>query len=243
MPFSLLAVGLITSFVWLVIGWIANRSVREFRHHLPVRRLWGLQDKSELGIVISDPGFSDKNEHTEFAFHPETRAAVEVESFLVRTYPGLKARLLISSNLSNEWLNKDLVVIGGPVFNPVARDLLLRLPPLARFDEYRLHLSRDGWNQEAEIDSSGVVVKDVGLVYIAQNPWNHKRRIIMLAGSRSFGTLAAARAMVRSDAIHTSRHLRKFELPIAFAVMADVRQNDVLNVRIDRTSIVNPPKH
>jgi len=249
---SSLGLGLVTSFLWLALIEAVKKGNRELRRHRPVRRLWNLQEESQLTIVISDAGLSDKSEYTGLVYPSETRAAGEIETFLIRTYPKLTVQLHLSSNVSNELLSKDLVVIGGPIYNSIAKDLLTRSPSLANFDGYRLLLSNGNWSQEATIDSNGEVTTDVGLVYITKNPWNPQKRIFLFAGSRAFGTLAASRIMTVIDTIPTGRTLKKTKLrralkksnfPVAFAVVADVRNQDVLNVRIDQTSITIPSNY
>lgn len=232
-----LLVGMLGNAIWLMIGLSVSYAIRTFRHRAPARSLWGLKQDGRVTIVITKAELRDDHEHTGLVYPAEARAAGEIESFLVRLYPRIQPRVTLSDAVTPELLRGDLVIIGGPIYNKISRSVLDHYSSIARFDGYELVMARDTWLKEAELGDDGQITSDVGLVLIAPNPWNSSRRAIVLCGSRTYGCLAASRAMVRSDAARTRRVIGTERMPYAFGVTADVDQTEVFDVKVDPASI------
>lgn len=238
-----LLVGMLGNAIWLLIGVSVSFAIRIVRHRAPARGIWGLKPDGRVTIVITKAELRDESEHTDLVYPAEARAAGEVESFLVRLYPKIRPRVTLSDAVPPELLRDDLVIIGGPVYNKITRQVLGHFPSIARFDGYQLVMAHDTWLKEAKLDDDGRIAGDVGLVMIAPNPWNPSRRAIVLCGSRTYGCLAASRAMVRSDVARTRRAVGAERLPYAFGVTADVDQSEVFDVKVDPASVSRLEAH
>lgn len=234
-------VGLIGSIVFTVSAYFAGRGRQRWKDRLPGRRLWRLQDEGSVTLVMTQAPISDAAEYSDLVYPAEARAVGEIESFLHRLYRNLRVSVALSSSVSNEGLRENLILIGGPVHNTITRDLLQRMAgdgfSAVDFDSYSIKLNGTQWTGQAQLDSEENICTDVGVIIMAPNPYNPKRRLILLAGSRTFGCLAAARAIIRSDAKATSRVLSPVANYACFAVTADVRSGEVFDVRVDPRSI------
>ncbi len=102
--------------------------------------------------------------------------------------------------------------------NSVTRRLLRELEPRTTFDGYAC-VAPDGTRHEAkfgsEADTTGEIVSDIGVIVRAPNPFDDRKHVTLLMGSRTFGCLIAARYLlhdyVREAAARTSASER-FEL-------------------------------
>lgn len=239
-----LLVGLLSSLIFASLGFGVGRIKRSAALRLPTRNLWRLQDQAGLTFVLTRAQEHDEREHTDFTYPAEARAVGELESFLLRSYPKNHVRVVLSPRISNpqdhissELLRQDLVVVGGPNHNKVSRQILEKCAGLAHFEEYELVLKHGAWRDQARIDDAGNITSDVGLVLMGPNPWNPARRVVLLAGSRTYGCLAAARSMVRSDAPRTNKMVPRHQGYVAFAVRAEVVGEDVVNVQVVAESL------
>ncbi len=85
-------------------------------------------------------------------------------------------------------LKGNLVLIGGPTVNMVTRDINKKLP---------IYIDADHEKNIVSTLSKKTYTEDVcGIINIIENPWNRKKRIMVLAGKRFPGTRAAVLAVV-----------------------------------------------
>jgi hypothetical protein len=208
----------------------AQRTLKWIRELQPGRALWRLNEDSVTWIVITSGALRDHAEKTETVYPAEAKAATEIESFLKSLYPSMQVRVATSNYASAAIYEGNLIVIGGPVRNRVSKDLFQVLQPQLSFEGYDL-VDGVGGRMSAEIDDGRHITRDVGMVYLGNNPSSHHGRTVILAGCRTFGCLAAARALLRSDVKRTVRLIPKTR-PLAFAVTARVHNDDVVDVEV-----------
>lgn len=230
--------------VWVILVVLALRLWTYLRTKRPAQNLWKIKEKDRVSFVITSSPVPDPAEYSDLVYPAEARGIGEIEAFLQQTFKGIEPRVALSNSTHAEHLRQHLIVIGGPVHNQVTREALEHMnTSLAHFEGNKLVMKAGEWTQEAVVDDEGGITRDVGLVIMSKNPWNPKKRLVVLAGSRTYGSLAAARAVVRSDVKSTQKAikevLKKSDTRVAFAVTSTVRDGDVFNVEVQRDSITS----
>lgn len=124
-------------------------------------------------------------------------ALFEVATFLARAYPDTKIHRHIAGQHSNDILDGNLVVLGGPRNNAVTNDLSSLVQCNYRYTEDKSALEiisgSSGIRLEPRIDD-GLLVEDVAYFGYFLNPFNQTHRIVMSHGLHTFGTLGSALA-------------------------------------------------
>lgn len=114
----------------------------------------------------------------------------------------------------------------------MTRRLLEDLREPAYFDGHAILVS-PGERLEAQTDDENEICRDVGLVVRRPNPHNAERTITLLMGSRTFGCLVAARAMMHENTRTTARLIDEERW---FTLMADA---DIADRQVQRISAVS----
>jgi hypothetical protein len=129
----------------------------------------------------------------------------------------------------------NLVVIGGGKYNPVFRELVGELNiPLHFFDTATASF-REIRNQgrsivySPEYSDSGVLTKDIGLAVHARNPNSDNRTIVIVAGSHTYGSVAAMEYLAHQ---HPLREIKRFlGHNVEVVVSGDVASNNISNIK------------
>lgn len=175
----------------------AGVGLAKLRETLPSRRLWRIKDPSHVVISVSHSVASDTGQY----LRPSTgigqvRALALLMPSLRRAYSDLKIQnIYLSSDPLLDRVESDLICLGGAKNNEVTADVLdgLGRCPVSMKD------SEIFWTEgnqteafEGEIEQ-GQVTRDFGLIVRTANPFKPDRTVIVLAGSHTYGTIAAAR--------------------------------------------------
>jgi hypothetical protein len=197
------------------------------------RWLWQLRDPKTARIFVADSTTTDTGEYVRPATGiGQVRALAALAPSLARAYPEIDFdRTLMASECTGEMLESDLVVLGGPKNNQVSRDLLAALGDRcpARQEGSQIIWSDGSGKQRAYsgIVEQGDVKRDVGLVIQCPNPLNKNRTLILVSGSHTYGTVAAARYFVQRGRTLPDRRNGSVAL-----VEADVRHGHVFAPRL-----------
>jgi len=247
-----IAAGLIVASVGVGASKLQERVSAYRRQGRPGRELWRFQvDKDHPATLILTNGSPDVSEMTETVYPAEVKAAIDIYTYLDDVYPKKDILLFASGSTPPGVLSRDLIVLGGPVHNSQSAHLMgVGCEPLLdipfRFEGYILQQTFEGNVTATWVpsESGGHFTSDYGLVVLARNPHSsisHPSRLVLLAGCRTNGCLAAARSLVRSDALSTSRLLRETMRHhggnIAFVVKAVVSGGEVTRVDVIEESI------
>lgn len=130
--------------------------------------------------------------------------AEEIQGLLRRI--GNQCEIVSAPNELNEaMLAQNLLVIGGPIYNQVARVLLKQKEIVYRFEEIELNNYKesegiykrdDVFKMQVEWDDNRTIVeKDLGIITIMKNPYNRKRKAILACGCRGWGTYSAVKLL------------------------------------------------
>nr|WP_281720810.1 hypothetical protein [Nitrosomonas nitrosa] len=101
--------------------------------------------------------------------------------------------LVTSRTFDRKAFSESLIAIGYPLGNPVTATLLDALKELPiKFDDHKVLDARTGALICEAAYADGVVTNDFGILVIAPNPFNAEARILILAGTETYGVKAAA---------------------------------------------------
>lgn len=188
---------------------------------LPARRMWRYAKPESLVIVVSSSGVVDTGQYG----RPTTgigqvRALAILAPRLTRAYRKVDLeRVRMSSQALGHELESDLLILGGPKTNECAELLLDQLRP-------RLPLSVSGnvitWNGTTYegVADEGHVTRDFGYIVRVPNPFAPHHRIVIVAGSHTYGGVAAARWWAENG------HGRSLPRDVAVLVEAHVVSGD-----------------
>lgn len=155
-------------------------------------------------------------------------------------HPQLSVHLCL--DVQQRYEKANLVLIGGPESNFVTRKILsdhrVKDKLDYMFDGYKLVDKHSEKSYEANITSDvtkGVSGIDYGFVWKGSNPFAESKRVYILAGSRTFGTLAAAAALC--DMRFMEKFVQKFGNE-GFQII--VERRDIGHRTKDITSVLYP---
>lgn len=219
---------------------IAGVVVGKLRDTLPSRRIWKISEPSSVVISVSHSAASDTGEYMRPATGiGQVRALAILMPSLRRAYSDLKiSNIYLSSDPLLDRLESDLICLGGAKNNEVTRDVLSRLGDVCPVS---MDGSRITWSDGPGLDSTyegeivdGKVVADVGVIIRARNPFKTNRTVVVLAGSHTYGTIAAARFFCDS----LSSPFRRWPRSFAALVEAPVRDGYPSSPKLLRTAKV-----
>lgn len=227
-----LAVDMIGFAIGVIATLTFNRTRATLRERRPAMRLLQLDLDRPIWIVIAAGRDRNGTEMTDLVFPAEAKAAAELESFLRSLKPDVQVRVAISGAVPTDALRDNLIVIGGPVNNEIARRIAEEVTDESShvFEGYTL-VTPDGRRFDAEV-REGRVVRDFALVRMGENPFAAGGTLIWIAGCRTYGCLAGARALIRTD-VRQTLAATKGTWPVALVVSGIVEQGEVFRARVE----------
>ncbi len=212
---------ILLSVLFLGVGVVAAK----LRETLPSRRMWMIKEPSSVVISVAHSSQSDTGEYIRPATGiGQVRALALLMPSLRRAYANLQIRnIYLSSDPLLDRVEGDLICLGGTKNNEVTGDVLAQLGEACPLS---MEGSRIFWSEEGEDPvlyegtiENGRVVKDIGLIVRARNPFRTDRTVVLLAGSHTYGTIAAARFFC--EQLHSP--FRRWPRSFAAVVEAPVR--------------------
>ncbi len=95
----------------------------------------------------------------------------------------------LDTEVRSEDLQKNLILIGGPVVNSITQKVNDKLP--LRFDK------EANWAIKSSISKKSYHADECGIIVKAKNPFNPKKWILVVAGKRYAGTRAVTLAFIK----------------------------------------------
>jgi hypothetical protein len=183
----------------------------------PARRMLRYSSGKNLTIIVSSSALVATGVYS----RPVTglgqlRALSLVAPHLPRAYRDFDLqRIKLSAEATGDDLENDLLVFGGPKTNAVAEKLLQALAPRLPLTVTGSVITWDGVPYDGEAKDE-MVYHDYGYVVRAPNPFAAGKRVVVVAGSHTYGTVAAARWLVGDGGA------RKLPADVAVLVEANV---------------------
>lgn len=202
-----LLLNLLSNAIWFLGGLFAIRLFIIFRVKLPTQQLWQIADPDKLTIVAA----ASTQTHTGDYVRPATgigqvRALALILKSLNKGYRGINIKnIYLSSDSLQERLENDLLILGGPKNNNLAKKFLKEIESLQPLNQIGNNIIRRNDLSQPQNDSSShtvfcgetdkhKVLTDYGIIIRTKNPFSQDDKIIILfSGSHTYGTMAAAK--------------------------------------------------
>jgi hypothetical protein len=217
---------------------LAGVVLAKLRETLPSRRMWRITDPSQVVISVAHSAMSNTGKYRRPATGiGQVQALALLMPSLRHAYSDLKIRNIhLSSDPLFERRENDLICLGSPKNNLVTADVLTHLGagcPVSMEGSSITWTDRAGSCSTYEgVVKDGKVITDVGLIVRAINPFKPSRTVIILAGSHTYGTTAAARYFCEELQSPFRRRPRAF----AALVKAEVRDGYPSSPELLRTA-------
>ncbi|TDD79466.1 hypothetical protein [Actinomadura rubrisoli] len=233
---SALVINLLSSLLAFLSGTAAKGLYQRRQTIGPARRVWRLRRPDEVVIVQPDGPGHDTPLPT--LYEGDAMAAMLVSEYLRKVLGVRTVRMIRAKNFSRcRDASSDLVVIGGPNANELYRDLDRQVALPYRF---RLYPDRADMIRacDGQVFAQQVVhaktTRDFAVISLLPSPFRAGRRVIVLAGCGTLGSLAAAR-MVTRDGVGELADLRP-PPGTPFSVVVEI---EVLDGQMTRPQIVD----
>lgn len=95
----------------------------------------------------------------------------------------------LDTEAREEDLKENLILIGGPIVNNITRKINNKLP--IKFDKKR------NWAVFSKISNKYYLADEIGIIVKTKNPFNSRKRLLLIAGKKHMGTRAAMLAFLK----------------------------------------------
>lgn len=171
----------------------------------PTKKLWKIKNNADVYIVTANTPIETRVVSNEFAvtgYISEYMAADNITSFLERVYKKIKFEIDMQCYFNYKNVTKDVIVIGGPVNNPLTRKIFDKVNLPFKFVDYDLVniQNQKVYKSEINIDvAEQYIEKDYCLIVNMMNPLDNDddSRAIIIAGCRTLGCYAGAKFLTR----------------------------------------------
>jgi hypothetical protein len=130
-------------------------------------------------------------------------ALFDISMFLSRAYPDARLYRHSSGSLPNDVIGANMVLIGGPNTNHVAKEIMEQLGANCRYvqNDRAIEFETGGGLKTVTSRNDGAGVLDIDAGYFGRflNPYDRLNHIILCQGCHTFGTLAASRILADSN--------------------------------------------
>lgn len=190
-----IAIGLASSVIGFLLRYLWDNNIRFLIRDRGVRRFWGFLESS-TDVYLP---FASENLRGAAVGYGDLAALTEFLSLQRRHFKTARD-VVVHTNQARfaEWDNrrKNLVVIGGGKYSQVYRELIAELDPPIHFFDTANESFQDIRDADRSIQylpkyaQDGSLRYDIGLVAWAPNPFSPDSRVVIVAGSHTYGSLA-----------------------------------------------------
>ena len=193
------------------------------RKRKSARKRWQLKTPGNVLICVS----SSTPVETEHYSRPATgigqaKALALISPSLLRAYRSIDIQNIhFAGDIKGTDYEADLILIGGPKTNTLTDQALVSISDSMGITQVGSEIRAGNSTFVGNIENESGV--DYGLVVRTTNPFSSGNRLVILSGSHTFGTIAAARFMVES------RFLAKNKTDAAMIVRATIKKGHALS--------------
>lgn len=221
-----------------------------------IQQVWFPHDTRAIHIICARERdatqFSQGNEpnYVHIDNFEDRDALLELSAFFARQYPTTKIVHHLADEMPPGVKDCDLVVLGGPGCeagqgNSVACDLMEMMESQVRYPPEGDGLVWDGGVMRPtgyiDDDDSQGVLSDWGSILAAPNPYNTVARVVLLHGTTTYGTLAAAMALIDTP-VAMRNHGRLTAAGVANRFTGAYDFEALVHVEVDSGKRIKPPK-
>ncbi len=156
-----------------------------------------LRDPTSVRVCVSSsPGIATGDYRRPTTGIGQAKALAQISPSLTKAWRDVDVQnVYFSEEVAGSDLEADLILIGGPKTNALTRRVLDRVANQTGCTQEGSTIIVGDRHLEGEVDDDATGI-DYGLVMRIANPFSPMHRLIVLSGSHTFGTVAAARFLV-----------------------------------------------
>jgi hypothetical protein len=202
---------------------------------------WGLRSSPGVTLVFPEipvrerirQGDLPSKDHVRLAKFADTDTRLELRSFLAREFPDIDVHDFVCTEVPQEDLRRDLIVVGGIGLNDLTEHVLETIgSPFRQISapagEPDVLVEVETQEQFGPRYANNMVVNDFGLFARAVNPFAPERQLFLINGVLTHGVLGACRCFTDHElGVKNVRYLSTLTSETEFALL--VRVPVVLN--------------
>ncbi|MGA9582033.1 MAG: hypothetical protein WBR13_08710 [Allosphingosinicella sp.] len=237
--------------VEIVTQTLARVTLEPDRNEPLIAQVWFPAGTQEIHIIcapeVEPSSFSDPlaENFLQIDRYEDRDALFELSTFFARRYPEARLVRHVCDNFPSDILTGNIVLLGGPGCkddegNSVTRDFMQRLGSKVSYPKTGKGLI---WGDDPLRPSRRTrrgVVEDWGTILAAQNPRNPAARVIILHGTLTYGTLAAATALIDTPSA-MGNHLRLAALDLVDQLNGGAQFELLVKVQVGSGNAIWPP--
>jgi hypothetical protein len=230
-----LFVNLLASFIWFILGYVFYYGSRLFIVIKPTKRLWKIKDPKSLIIVAATSAVTDTGHYERPATGiGQMRALGYAIESLNKAYEIKIQNIFLSKDHIHNLIENDLIILGGPKNNAVAKLFLDKL-----LSNNVVIANQEGnvikWllqNKEKDFTAEEKN-KDYGLIIRAKNPFGYHKNtsICLFTGCHTYGTMAAAKYFT-NNYVKKFRGVKRHKENVALIIQCDVQDGFTVGEKI-----------
>lgn len=127
----------------------------------------------------------------------------------------------LDTEVRTEDLQKNLIIIGGPIVNKITAQVNLKLP--VYFDK------KNHWTITSSLTGNTYPSAESGLIVKTKNPFNKEKKILVIAGKRYSGTRAAIIAFLEGFKKITAGNIHNKDIPAKVVEGIDLDSDGIID--------------
>lgn len=235
--FDNIIIGILSSFVWFLLGTIFLYLSKLIVVVRPTKRLWNIKSPKNLIICAATSTKTDTGEYQRPATGiGQLRALAYCVESLSKVYDLKIQNILLSIDQIQKQIENDIILLGGPKNNEITKLFLNKIAPMKLVDQKGVVIRWMVGNNQFEYQgqtSNSEVIKDFGLIVRMKNPFDTQRKstICLFSGSHTYGTIAAAKYFSYHYIKKMKFYHRKYE-NIVIVVECDVINGYPVDIKL-----------
>lgn len=136
---------------------------------------------------------------------------------IYKYYQG-KYKQTTCDNIPNEWLQRNLLLVAGPIPNTITRHILNKNNNSVRYyfdGNTIIDKKKTKKVIQADISNIGYPLIDYGIISRLRNPFNRKKWVVVLSGMFGWGTYASLVSVTTKDILeYINKHTKNNEFQV-----------------------------
>lgn len=200
-----LLINLLASAVWAVLATLGALLLLPRYRRWALQRFWGFADEDVRVVVAATPSIdcdfrTQTNscywsvEHGPIIGYGDATALGHLMGAVRLASESLQFSFVLSTLIPPDIREHNLILIGGPAYNPLVGEIMNRVNTPVSFEGYSVRELR-GANSllHTPAITDGLITKDYGIILKTRNPFNSEKGVFIVAGCHDPGSIAAAR--------------------------------------------------
>lgn len=215
-----IVVGFIVAVFKSVIPYGAVRLYRYIKIEKHIRVFFKNFSKEEICIVVPPADVDPIIKGTQIL---DFLGIMEIQEMF--TSQGFKLRRIRADKIAENDKKSNLLLIGGPIPNPVTKSLLERKEIVYKFGGPDGHsiINDKGLKIDPRMER-GRITHDLGIITRMKNPYNPDKDVIMVCGSYGWGTQAALKILKDRDSL---KYLNQYNQHFQIICTCEVDEDNV----------------